>query len=91
MLLDHGEEVLRGFPGREDDSFAAEGPDLGASDREHVAEAGEFLQCDVAFRAHETVSQARAVDEQRQPVFAADRMDLLQLGLRVESPVFGRE
>ena len=40
MLLDGGEEVLRGFL-REDDGFAAEGADLGSADVEDVAQAGE--------------------------------------------------
>ena len=74
MLFDGGEEVLRGFL-RENDSFTAQGTDLGAADVEDVAEVFHVRQGEVAGGTGEGIAEAGTVDEQRQAVLVGDALD----------------
>ena len=91
VLLHLVDEVRRRPALREDHGFAAEGPDLGAPDVEHIAEGGQLREREVVRGAHQPVAQARPVDIQRQALRAADSGDLLQFGFAVERAVLRGE
>ena len=86
MLLDGGEEMLRGLF-RDDDGFAAEGADLGSADVEDVAQAGEVRQGKVAGGAGQGVAQAGAVDEQGQSILVRNFLQASQFSARVDGSV----
>ena len=87
MLLDGGEEVLRGLF-REDDGLAAEGTDLGPADVEDVAEVLHVRQGEVAGRAGEGVAQASSVNEQRKAMLMGNCLKFSEFGTGIDGSVF---
>ena len=89
VLLDHGEELARRIAPGKDHGLAAEGSDLRAANVEHVAEAGQLRQREVALGAGQRVAQSGTIDEERQPIFAAHGVEGFQFGTRVDGAEFG--
>ena len=87
VLLDGGEEVLRGLF-REDDGLAAEGTDLGSADVEDIAQTGQIRQGEVAGGTGEGVAQPGAVDEQGQAVLMGNRLKFSEFGTGIDGSVF---
>ena len=73
---------------RKDDSLAAEGADLGSANIEDVTQGGKVRQGEVAGGTGEGVTQAGAVDEQRQAVFMGNRLEFSEFCTGVNSTVF---
>ena len=70
------------------DSLTAQGADLGATDVEDVAQAGNIGERHVSTQACKTVAEAGAVHKEGQAILTADGGDLLQLSQGVERTVF---
>ena len=91
MLLGDGVEMLRRIAAGEHHRLATEAAHLRAADVEHIGQACNVGQREVAGRAREPVAQPGAVDHQRQLVGLADVVDRLQLAFRIDRAVFSRE
>ena len=89
MLLDLREKMLRRIALGEDDGLAEQRADLGASDVEHVGDAGEVRQRHVGAGGGQSVAESCAVHEQRHAVPVGGLGDGLKLGLAVDRAVLG--
>ena len=90
MLLDDGEKVRNEPWLGNDDRLAEQCAAFCAADIENVAQRGKVAQCHVVFRARERVGKARAVDIERQVLFAAERADGRELLSGIERTVLRR-
>ena len=89
-LLDDGEEVRHGIRFREDNRLAEECTALRPADVERIAEARDGGERQLAYGTAEGVCEPRAVEEERNPICAADGADDLELIHRIERAVLGR-
>ena len=90
VLFGNGGEISRHVVLCKDCGLAEQRADLRAADVEHVAQLGQLRQGDVTLRTHQTVAEARAVEEERQIECLAHGGNALQLVFRVKRAVFGR-
>lgn len=90
VLFDDGEEMRHGIWLREHDGFTEECPTLRAVDVEHVRQAGNGGERQLACGAAECIGKPRSVEEERDLVCTADRADRLELIHRIECAVLRR-
>ena len=90
VLLDDGEKVRNEPWLGNDDRLAEQRAAFRAADAENVAQRGKVAQCHVVFRTGERVGKARAVNIERQALFAAERADGRELLSGIERAVLRR-
>ena len=90
VLLDDGEKVWNEPRLGNDDRLAEQRAAFRAADVENVAQRGKVAQCHVVFRTGERVGKARAVNIERQTLFAAERADGRELLSGIERTVLRR-
>ena len=91
MLLLNREEMLVGLTVGEHDGLATKGANLGSSDIEHVAMAGQIGQRDVTAFGHQAIAQTGSVDIKRNVVTATHLINIVKLASGIERAQFGGE
>lgn len=89
-LLHDVAEVLFQRGVDDDDGFAEEGALLRTAEVEDIAEACQLRQCQIARAARQAIAEARAVDEERHVVAAADVVDGREFGFAVDGAILRR-
>ena len=90
VLLDDGEEMRHHVRPREDDRLAKECAAFRSADAERIREARDGGERQLVRRAAERICEPCPVEEERDPMRAADGADRLKLIHRIESSVLGR-